>query len=250
MSQNVWITGGGDGIGRALSLRLCDDGATVAISGRRDGPLAEVVAEAAGRPGKIVAFPLDVTDRDGVAEAADAIEEQIGPLDLVVLNAGTHQSMGASDFSADVFEKLFDVNLMGVVHGIETMLPRFRAHGRGHIAVVSSVAGYRGLPYAAAYGATKAALINMCESLKPELDAAGVTLSLVNPGFVRTPLTDKNDFPMPFLMEPEDAADRIADGLARRKFEISFPRRFTWWLKLGRCLPYALYFALTRRMLK
>lgn len=250
MSQNVWITGGGDGIGRALALRLCDDGATVAISGRRDSPLADVVAEAAGRPGTIVAFPLDVTDRAAVAKAAGDIEEQVGPLDLVVFNAGTHQAMGASDFSADVFEKLIRVNLMGVVHGIETMLPRFRTRGNGHIAVVSSVAGYRGLPYAAAYGATKAALINMCESLKPEMDAAGITLTVVNPGFVRTPLTDKNDFPMPFLMEPEDAADRIAKGLARGKFEISFPRRFIWWLKLGQCLPNALYFWLTRRLLR
>ncbi len=250
MVQNVWITGGGDGIGRALALRLCDDGATVAISGRRDGALAAVVAESENRPGKLLAFPLDVTDRAVVAKTADEIEEQIGPLHLVVFNAGTHQQMQADQYTADVFEKLIRVNVMGVVHGIETMLPRFRARKYGHIAVVSSVAGYRGLPYASAYGATKAALINMCESLKPELDAAGITLTVVNPGFVRTPLTDKNDFSMPFLMEPEDAADRIADGLAAGKFEITFPRRFTWCLKLARCLPYFLYFALTRRLLK
>lgn len=250
MSQTVWITGGGDGIGRALALRLCNDGATVAISGRRDLALAEVVADAADRAGTVVAFPLDVTDRTAVAKTAEDIEKQIGSLDLVVFNAGTHQAMGACDFSAEVFEALFRVNVMGAVHGIETMLPRFRVRGNGHIAVVSSVAGYQGLPSAAAYGATKAALINMCEALKPELDAAGIGLSMINPGFVRTPLTDKNDFPMPFLMEPEDAADRIAEGLARGKFEISFPRRFIWWLKLGQCLPYALYFRLTRRLLQ
>lgn len=250
MGQKVWITGGGDGIGRALALRLCADGATVAISGRRDGPLADVAAEAADKPGKIVAFPLDVTDRAAVAKAADQIEDRIGSLDLVVFNAGTHQKMRADEFSADIFEKLITVNVMGVVYGIESMLPRFLTRKGGHIAVVSSVAGYRGLPYASAYGATKAALNNMCESLKPELDAAGVTLSVINPGFVRTPLTDKNDFSMPFLMEPEDAADRIADGLAARKFEITFPRRFTWGLKVTRCLPYFLYFALTQRLLK
>jgi len=250
MVQNVWITGGGEGIGRALALRLCDDRATVAISGRRDGPLAEVAAEAADKPGKVLAFPLDVTDRAAVAKTAKEIEDRIGPLHLVVFNAGTHQKMRADEFSADVFEKLIDVNVMGVVHGIETILPRFLDRKNGHIAVVSSVAGYRGLPYASAYGATKSALITMCESLKPELDAAGITLSVINPGFVRTPLTDKNDFSMPFLMEPEAAADRIADGLAVRKFEITFPRRFTWCLKVTRCLPYFLYFALTRRLLK
>ena len=150
MGQTVWITGGGDGIGRALALRLCDDGATVAISGRRELALAEVVADSAGRTGTIVPFPVDVTDRVDVAKTVDDIEQQIGPLDLVIFNAGTHQAMGACDFSSEIFESLFRVNVMGVVHGIETVLPRFRARGTGHIAVVSSVAGYRGLPAAAA----------------------------------------------------------------------------------------------------
>ena len=131
---------------------------------------------------------------------------------------------------------------------LAAVLPRFIGKQAGHVAVVSSVAGYRGLPTSAAYGASKAALINMCEALKPELDRYGVKLSLICPGFVRTPLTDRNAFPMPFLMEAEEAAERIVNGLLRGKFEITFPRRFTWWLKLGRCLPYAWYFLLTRRM--
>ncbi len=250
MNQTVWITGGSEGIGRALALRLCDDGAKVAISGRREGRLAEVAAMAATRRGEIYPFPLDVTDRDAVAKTAAAIEAQIGPINIAVLNAGTHHKMSADEFSSDIFEKLIEVNVMGVVYGIEAMLPRFRSRRRGHIAVVSSVAGYRGLPYASAYGATKAALINMCESLKPELDKANIAMTVINPGFVRTPLTDKNDFLMPFRMEPEDAADRIAKGLARRSFEISFPRRFIWGLKLARCLPYAVYFLLTRRLVR
>ena len=249
MSQNVWITGGGAGIGRALALRLCRDGATVAISGRTLASLQEVQTAAQQLPGKVICLPLDVTDEAAVMAAPDAIEAKAGSLDLVVLNAGTHQPMHAADFSPAVVRKLIDVNVMGVTHGLAAVLPRFLDRRAGHIAVVSSVAGYRGLPSSAAYGATKAALINMCESLKPELDEAGVTLSLVNPGFVRTPLTDKNEFEMPFLMEAEAAADRLADGLASGRFEITFPRRFTWMLKLFRCLPYFLYFRLTRRLL-
>ena len=134
-------------------------------------------------------------------------------------------------------------------YGLAAVLPRFIERRSGHVAVVASVAGYRGLPTAAAYGASKAALINMAESMKPELDQYGVRISIVNPGFVRTPLTDKNDFPMPFLIEPDDAAERIVHGLARGRFEIAFPRRFVWGLKLLRCLPYALYFPLARKLI-
>lgn len=249
MSQNVWITGGSAGIGRALALRLCRDGATVAISGRTLASLQEVQSTAQALPGKVICLPLDVTDEAAVMAAPDTIEAEAGPLDLVVLNAGTHQPMNAADFSPAIFRKLIDVNVMGVAHGLAAVMQRFLDRRAGHIAVVSSVAGYRGLPSAAAYGATKAALINMCESLKPELDEAGIALSLVNPGFVRTPLTDKNEFEMPFLMEADAAADRLADGLASGRFEITFPRRFTWMLKLFRCLPYFLYFRLTRRLL-
>ena len=136
---------------------------------------------------------------------------------------------------------------MGSVHGLAAILPAMIGRGSGHIAVVSSVAGYRGLPTAAAYGATKASLINMCEALAFDLHGTGVRLQLVNPGFVDTPLTRRNSFPMPFLMTVEDAAERIHRGLRSRKFEIAFPRRFTLWLKLMRILPYALYFPILRR---
>ena len=139
---------------------------------------------------------------------------------------------------------------MGAVNGLAAVLPRFIARRAGHVAVVSSVAGYRGLPSASAYGPTKAALINLCESLKPDLDRFGVKISVVNPGFVRTPLTDRNPFPMPFLMEVDDAAARLAAGLDTGKFEITFPRRFTYLVKLARILPYGLYFRLVKRATK
>jgi len=247
MARLVWITGGGRGIGRALALRLARDGDTVVVSARDAASLEALSREAEALSGRIVAQPLDVTDRAATARALDAIEAAEGLPDVVVLNAGSHQAMPAARFDAGVFDRLFAVNVMGAVNGLEAIVPRFVARRRGRIAVVSSVAGYFGLPTAAAYGATKAAVIAMCESLRPELAAFGVTVQVINPGFVRTPLTDRNDFPMPFLMEPEAAADRIARGLESGRFEITFPRAFTYQLKLLRALPYWAYFPLVGR---
>lgn len=249
MIERAWCTGASKGIGQALSFELAARGATVFASARSGDDLA-LLARDPRAAQRIHPYPLDVTDEGAVAATVEAIEAAHGPLDLAVLNAGTHIPVGAKDFSSRVFRQLFEVNVFGVVHGLAALLPRFIARGRGQIAVVSSVAGYCGLPSAAAYGATKAALINMCEALKPELDRAGVDLRLINPGFVRTPLTDQNAFPMPFLMEPDAAARRIVDGLGRRGFEITFPRRFTYGLKLLRALPYPLFFAVTRRLLR
>jgi short-subunit dehydrogenase len=155
--------------------------------------------------------------------------------------------MAAAEFDAARFRAQVEVNLMGTVHMLEALLPAYLAARKGHVVVVSSVAGYRGLPTSAAYGATKAALNNLAESLKYDLDRAGVKLQLVNPGFVKTPLTDRNDFKMPFLMPVEKAVARMIAGLQTNRFEITFPRRFTWQLKLLRVLPYRLYFAITRR---
>jgi len=143
-----------------------------------------------------------------------------------------------------------DINYMGVVNCLQAAVPAYIERRGGHIAVVSSVAGYQGLPNASAYGASKAALINMCEALQPELAACNVKLQLINPGFVRTPLTDLNEFPMPFLMEVEDAAACIIRGLNRNSFEISFPKRFTWLLKFMQILPYSIYLRLSRKLIK
>jgi NAD(P)-dependent dehydrogenase (short-subunit alcohol dehydrogenase family) len=249
MIGRAWCTGASKGIGQALSFELAARGVTVFASAR-SGDELDVLAGDPRAARRIYSYPLDVTDEAAVAATVEAMEAAHGPLDLAVLNAGTHIPVDAKDFSSRVFRQLFEVNVFGVVHGLAALLPRFIARGHGQIAVVSSVAGYCGLPSAAAYGASKAALINMCEALKPELDRAGVDLRLINPGFVRTPLTDQNAFPMPFLMEPDAAARRIVDGLGRRGFEITFPRRFTYGLKLLRALPYPLFFAVTRRLLR
>lgn len=250
MKDIVWITGASAGVGRALALELRGRGYTVAASARSADKLDELAAIPGESPGAIHAYPLDVTDPAATARVLDRIESELGRINTAVLNAGTHRPMPAADFRAATVAELMQVNLLATATGIEALLARMRPRRQGRIAVVASVAGYRGLPSAAAYGASKAALINMAEALRPELASMGITLQLVNPGFVRTPLTDRNDFAMPALMEVEDAARAFADGLASRRFEITFPKRFTWFMKAVRCLPYAAYFALTRRLVR
>ena len=246
MNKTVWITGAGKGIGRALALKMASEGWTVAASARTVADLETLVVESEGD--RVHTFPLDITDSQANHMVLEQIEEKIGPLCLAVLNAGTHRPMSAENFDVETVRALVETNLMGTVNGLGALLPIFRTRRQGHIAVVSSVAGYRGLPTSAAYGATKAALINMCEALKPELDRLGVALSLINPGFVETPLTDENAFPMPFLVSPEAAAESIYKGLMTQKFEIVFPWKFAVVMKFLRLLPNRLLFALTSRM--
>lgn len=247
-SRRAWITGAGKGIGRAVARRLAGDGWTVAASARTEADLTSLREECPA--GSILIFPLDVTDLEATERTVAEIETALGGLDLAIFNAGTHAPMPAAEFSLEIVRKLVEVNLMGTANGLAQVVPRFIARRSGHIAVVASVAGYRGLPTASAYGATKAALINMCEALKPDLERHGVRLSLINPGFVETPLTDKNDFPMPFLIPVEQAAESIVKGLGRGGFEIIFPWRMAFLMKLLRLMPDRLYFALARRMLR
>ncbi len=242
----AWITGAGKGIGRGLANRLAEDGWTVAASARTREDLDSLAAEAAN--GRIRPFPLDVTDRAAMERTLAGIEAELGLPELVVLNAGTHVPVTAESFSVDALRTLVETNLMGTVYGLAELLPRFIQRRGGQIAVVASVAGYRGLPTSAGYGATKAALINMCEALKPDLDRHGVRLSVINPGFVKTPLTDRNKFPMPFLITVDEAVGYIIRGLDRGDFEIAFPRRFVFLMKLLRLLPNRLLFAVARRM--
>jgi short-subunit dehydrogenase len=246
-SRLAWITGAGSGIGRALVLRLASAGWTVAVSARSAADLDSLAAEA---PGRIEVFPLDVTDKARAMATVDAIETRFGPLDLAVLNAGTYRPVTATSFSTTAWREMVDVNIMGTVNCLAAIMPRMTLRGSGHIGVVSSLTGHVGLPSASAYGATKAALINMCEALHPELEAEGVKLSVINPGFVDTPLTRKNDFPMPFLISPEEAARRIMRGLEAGKFEISFPTRMSLLIKLLALLPHSLRLAVTRPMVR
>lgn len=240
----AWITGGGTGIGRALALRLVRAGWQVVVSGRRLTPLEETAAMA---PGSLHAWPLDVTDTGAVRQAVQHIEARHGPIELAVLNAGMYEAIKRDNFRAETFAAHMQVNYLGAVNAIDALLPGLRARRRGHIVLVASVAGYRGLPLAAAYGPTKAALINLAESLRFLLKRDGIVISVCNPGFVETPLTAQNRFPMPFLMTPGDAAEALHRGITKGRFEIAFPGRFVFILKFFRLLPYSLYFPLMRR---
>lgn len=246
--KRIWITGASSGIGRATALELARRGHEVVASARSVDKLEELAAAASTLGGSIHAVPLDVSDAQAVSAAHERIERDIGTIDVALLAAGNHQPVEARNFTADGLRKLVEINLMGVAHCLEPAMKAMLARRQGRIAIVSSVAGYRGLPTSAYYGATKAALINLAESLRFDLVSRGVTLQLIDPGFVRTPLTDKNEFEMPFLMDVDVAARRLADGLDSNRFEITFPRRFTWMLKALRCLPYALYFPIVARL--
>ena len=239
----VWITGASGGIGAAVADEAVRRGATVYGTARSAGALAE----RAGRDERFHAAPGDVTDVDQMHTIAQRIRDQHGRIDLAVLNAGTWEPMGATDFDVAAFRRTVDVNLMGMVHGIDAVLPAMLERGRGTIAGVASVAGYRGLPRSAAYGATKAAQINLLESLRIDAGRRGVDVVTVNPGFVETEMTAVNEFPMPFMVSAEAAATAICDGLERGRREIVFPARMALAMKAARLLPVGVHAALWRR---
>ncbi len=243
----AWITGASTGIGRALALTLAGEGYAVAATARSHDKLAELSKEAAGLKGAIVPYPGDVTDETAMAATVETIEANSGPIALAVFNAGNYWPNSGDKLSAENFVKTYTINVFGFAYGLVPVVERFKQRGRGHVAVVSSVSGYGGLPQASAYGSSKAAVINMAEALKFDFDRMNIRIQLVNPGFIDTPLTEKNEFPMPALMPVDKAAQRIADGLRTGGFELTFPRRFTWFLKAMNLLPYPLYFPLVSR---
>lgn len=243
----AWVTGASGGIGRALALALADRGWTVWVTARKAEDLA---ALAAARPdggrGRIRVAPGDVTDPARMAAIVAEIEAE-GPLALAVLNAGIYLPMRAQTFSAADARRTFDVNLGGVANGLEPVLRAMIARRKGHVALTASVAGYRGLPRAAAYSATKAGLIAMAEALAIDLVDLGVRISVINPGFVATEATSVNDFKMPMLMQPEEAAAAIIRGLERPGFEIAFPWAFARILRLIGTLPNRAYIWAVRK---
>lgn len=241
----VWIIGASTGIGRATAAALYREGARVIVSARQAPALDEFVAQHRG----CVAMELDVGDAQAMHATAARAQALAGPqgLALVLYCAGHYRAQSASAFDLAEMQRHLAVNYGGVLHLLDAVLPQLLAAGQGHLSLVGSVAGYRGLPMSLAYGPTKAALNNLAENLYLDLRPRGVGVSIVNPGFVATPLTAQNAFAMPALISAEEAAERMLQGWARGRFEMNFPRRFTAWVRLLRCLPDAWYFAAVRR---
>ncbi len=239
----VWIVGASSGIGRATAQKLHDLGAVVVVSARNANELASFVA---AHPGSH-AMPLDVSDRDALADASRRILALRGRIDLAVYCAGHYRAMRAADFDLNESLLHMQVNYNGALHMLDAVLPMLRAQGHGHLSLVASVAGYRGLPNALAYGPSKSALQHLAETLYLDLRPEGIGVSVINPGFVATLLTSGNRFNMPALLTPEQAAQAIVHGWAKGRFDIHFPKRFTLWLKLLRHMPHSVYFAAVQR---
>ena len=254
--QNPWpprpralalVTGASTGIGYDLALKLAAQGFTVAAMARSADKLQALVAAAAAKGGRVLPLSVDVTDTARYTAEIRALNDgPEGPIDLAIFNAGSYWPDDGLLFTGEVFRKHMALNVLSAGDGIGVLLPSMLTRKSGHLAVVASVAGYRGLPRSASYSATKSALITLCEGLRFGAEENGVKIQVICPGFVKTPLTDKNEFPMPFLLSVNDAGNRILAGLQTDVFEITFPRRFAYFLKMLRLLPYRAYFRLLR----
>ncbi len=240
----VWVIGASSGIGRATAHALHRAGATVVVSARNEGALQAFVSEHK----RSQAVALDITDAPAVQAAAKMVVAIYSRLDMVLVCVGHYAPQSAQNFDLPEMLRHPAINYDATLHCLAATLPQLLRQGSGHISLISSVAGFRGLPKALAYGPTKAALINLAEVLYLDLKGSGVAVSLINPGFVATPLTAQNNFAMPALLTPDQAAEHILAGWAKGRFEIHFPKRFTLWLKLLRVLPTSLYFSLIRRV--
>jgi NAD(P)-dependent dehydrogenase (short-subunit alcohol dehydrogenase family) len=241
MPKLAWITGCGSGLGRATALRLVRDGWRVAATARTQSDLNTLVAEPAAA-GQITAFAGDVTDRARMAAIVREVEETLGPIDLAFLSAGMYLPFGLDDFSAEKIETILQVNVIGVANAIEAVLTGFRKRDSGHIAVVSSLAQYRGMMRTAGYGASKAALLAMCETLRLQTRKTGIKVQIIVPGFIQTRMTAKAPFPLPGIITAEDAAEQAVAGMKRAKFTIPIPRRIVAQASRARLMPDAFYF--------
>ena len=243
----IWITGGSSGIGKSLAYKFANEGWQVAISARREKLLKEISESNE----KIKSFPLDVTDKVKCKEVFEQIKNYYGDLDVCFFSTGTWSPKEEKDIDVEQIENVFKVNFFGTINTIKAVEAHFKNKKNGIITIVSSIAGYRGLPNTTGYGPSKSALISLAESLYFDFERYNVRVCLVCPGFIKTPMTDKNDFKMPFLKTSEFAADKIYDGLINKKqFEIHFPKELTLTLKFFKLLPSKIYFYLVKKLTK
>ena len=249
MSENqkkIWITGASSGIGKAVAEKFAEEGWKVAVSARRKELLDEL-----SKNQNIFSFPLDVTDRTQIKSVFKNILNEFGELDICLFSSGTYEPKDEQSIDPDKIRNVINVNFLGVIDCVKSVEEYFKGRKSGHISIVSSIAGYRGLPNSTGYGPSKSALNNLAESLYFDFGRSNVRVCLVSPGFIKTPMTDKNDFKMPFLKTAEYAADKIYDGLVNKNiFEIHFPKSLTLILKFFSFLPSKLYFGLIGKMTK
>jgi len=244
--KKIWITGASSGIGKALAEKFAEENWKVAISARRENLLNDIA-----QTENISSFPLDVTDDSKVKETFSKIIREFDNLDLCVFCSGAYDPKLEQEINKEQIRKIMDINFFGVLNCIKSVEEYFKNKKDGHISIVSSVAAYRGLPNSSGYGPSKAALTNLTESLYFDFKKHNVRISLISPGFIKTPLTDKNEFSMPFIRSPEFAADKIYNGLIKSSaFEINFPKELTTILKLLRIMPYRIYLFLVDKFVK
>ena len=243
----IWITGASTGIGKAIAIKFSKNGWNVAISARR----LELLEEISKQNQNVFSFPLDVTNKDDCHRVFTEIKNKLGKIDLCVFSTGTWDPKKEKEIDVEQIENVMKVNFFGTLNSIKSVEKYFKDLGKGHISIVSSIAGYRGLPNSTGYGPSKSALNNLTESLYFDFKRYGVRVSLISPGFIKTPMTDKNDFKMPFLKTTEYAADKIYDGLVNSNaFAIHFPKQLTLVLKFLKILPNWLYLKLLSKLTK
>ena len=245
--KTIWITGGSTGIGKALATKFANEGWNVAISARRESLLKEI----SNNHQNISSFPLDVTDKSKCHEVFENIVNKYENIDICFFSTGTWDPKKEKDIDLDQIENVFKVNFFGTLNCIKSVEKYFKNKQKGTISIVSSIAGYRGLPNSTGYGPSKSALNNLAESLYFDFGKSNVRICLVSPGFIKTPMTDKNDFKMPFLKTVDYAAEKIFKGLTKtNQFEIHFPKQLTLILKFLKILPNSWYLGLVGKMTK
>ena len=243
----IWITGASSGIGKALAIKFAKEGWKVAISARRENLLNEI----AKTYNDIFPYPLDVTDSKKCELVFNNIKEKFKNVDISVFSTGIHDPKSEKSLDLNKVRQIMEVNFFGTINSVNAVYKYYKERKSGQISIVSSVAGYRGLPAGGAYCASKSALTSFTESLNFDMKRKNVRVSLISPGFIKTPMTDQNDFPMPMIKTPEFAAEEIYNGLVKKNtFEIHFPKSFTFMMKILQILPNWAYFKLVEKGMK